>query len=196
VVAERHGYHHGNLRQALIEAGLELTRRRGAAALVLRELTRHVGVSPNAAYRHFEDSDSLMAAVADEIRMRMASRMRSEDAPVSPKGKLRAIGLGYIGFALAEPGWFDVASASTRGHLPNVDVPGPARLLSSALDELVEAGELAPENRPGAHWPCWAAVHGFALLAVSGPLHGQPADVVQAAAERTVDAMITGLLAG
>ena len=206
----RQGYHHGNLRQALLDAGLELTRTGGVAALTLRDVTRRVGVSPNAAYRHFADLDRLRAAVAERIQHAMVDRMRSfqpaADAEAgvgaagsSARGQLRAVGLGYIGFALAEPGWFDTAFANVGALLagdPGARPPVPVQMLMSALDGLVGSGELAPELRPGAEWPCWSAVHGFALLALSGPLRGRPEAEIWRSAERTVDAIITGLLAG
>lgn len=206
----RQSYHHGNLRQALLDAGLELTRTGGAAALTLRDATRQVGVSPNAAYRHFADLESLRAAVAERIQDGMVDRMRSfqkADGPdattgpagVSARGRLRAVGLGYIGFALAEPGWFDTAFVNVGALLaadPDAEPPVPLQMLTSALDGLVSAGELAPERRPGAEWPCWSAVHGFALLALTGPLRGRPTTEIWPSAERTVDAIITGLLAG
>lgn len=205
----RQGYHHGNLRQALLDAGLELTRTGGAAALTLRDVTRRVGVSPNAAYRHFADRDSLLAGVAERIQHGMVDRMHSFEPPSSgstasstasssARARLRAVGLGYIGFALSEPGWFDTAFANVGSLLasnPDAEPPIPVQMLTSALDALVESGELAPEQRPGAEWPCWSAVHGFALLALTGPLRGRPADELWAIAERTVDAIITGLLA-
>src|SRR5688572_17872553 len=97
---EAQPYHHGNLREALVEAGLELTRQGGESALVMRDVTRRVGVSPNAAYRHFADRDALLAAIAERIRVGMADRMHEfEAADASPRGLLRAVGLGYIGFA-------------------------------------------------------------------------------------------------
>jgi len=68
-------------------------------------------------------------------------------------------------------------------------------MLGTALDGLVRSGELDAADRPGAEWPCWAAVHGFALLALTGPLRALPEHEVTAAAERTVDAVIAGLLA-
>lgn len=205
----RQGYHHGNLREALLNAGLELTRTGGAAALTLRDVTRRVGVSPNAAYRHFADLDSLRAAVAEQIQHGMVDRMRSFQSVVDPQpgasdigssadGQLRAVGLGYIGFALAEPGWFDTAFANVGALLaadPGAEPPIPVQMLTSALDGLVGSGALAPELRPGAEWPCWSAVHGFALLALTGPLRGRPATEIWASAERTVDAIIAGLLA-
>lgn len=197
---ERTSYHHGNLRHALIEAGLELTRTGGRNALVMRDVARRVGVSPNAAYRHFADRDGLLAAVAERIQLDVAERMRSPEPAASSGAKagLTAVGLGYIAFALQEPGWFDVAF-SHADALPDaidgVAMPAPLTALVAALDALVASGELAPTRRPGAEWPCWSAVHGFALLALNGPLRAQPPAVVRAAAERTVDTIIAGLLA-
>ena len=203
----RSNYHHGNLRLALIDAGLEATRTAGSKGLVLRDVTRTAGVSPNAAYRHFADRESLRAAVARRIQDDMVERMLALQSPAHPgisdaRARLTAIGLGYISFALAEPGWFDVAfggpdafgaaSAATPGAQP---VPAPLAILLDALDGLVESGELAPAARPGAEWPCWSAVHGFALLALHGPLRTAQPQTVQAAAQHTVETVITGILA-
>src|SRR5919199_3114917 len=65
----------GTVRAALIEAGIELARSGGPDAVVLREVTRMVGVVPNAAYRHFADRDALLAAVRDEAGRELAPRM-------------------------------------------------------------------------------------------------------------------------
>jgi len=202
----RSTYHHGNLRLALIDAGLDLTRTAGSKGLVLRDVTRVVGVSPNAAYRHFADRESLLDAVAARIQADMVERMLALQPPDTPgrseaRAQLTAVGLGYISFALAEPGWFDVAFAGpdafrTTGAASSAAAaaPAPLALLLDALDGLVDSGELAPTARPGAEWPCWSAVHGFALLALHGPLGQQTPDVIQAAAQRTVDSAITGIL--
>lgn len=189
-------YHHGNLREALVEAGLDLTRSGGERALVMRDVTGRVGVSPNAAYRHFADRDALLEAIAERIREDMAAHMHAlEPADRSPRELLRAVGLGYIGFALAEPGWFEVAFSTIeprRDASGQASLPPPLRLLVAALDELAASGELAV--REGAEWPCWSAVHGFALLALHGPLRGLDEDALWEAAERTVDDVIAGLL--
>ena len=205
--SQRQGYHQGNLRQALIEAGLELTRTGGPSALGLRDVTRRVGVSPNAAYRHFADRDSLAEAIAEQIRKNMADRMHAceaDDARTDPQGEpltgrvlLRAVGLGYIQFAINEPGWFEVAFseiAPIDPSAPAQDLPTPLRLLVSALDRATATGELSADDRLGAEWPCWSAVHGFALLTLHGPLRDRPRKELTAAAERTVDAIITGVL--
>ena len=190
------GYHHGDLRAALIDAGLELTRAGGPQALTIREATRRAGVSPNAAYRHFTDREALLSAVATAILERVAARMRGPtrrrgSAEAQARGRLRAVGLGYITFALDEPGWFTVAFFGSG--LTALAVARPYQALIEALDAMVNAGALAPQRRDGAEWPCWSAVHGFAELALHGPLREASRRDVDSVAQRTVDDIIAGL---
>ncbi|NMO02845.1 TetR/AcrR family transcriptional regulator [Gordonia sp. TBRC 11910] len=190
-------YHHGDLPAALIAAGLELTRTGGPDALSLREIARRVGVSPNAAYRHFASRDAILAAVSREIEAAMAARMVDSGAlnsPASGRDLLRAVGMGYIEFALAEPGWFAVAFFSGMDDDPARVESSPAYgALAYALDTMVSGGELEPARRAQAQWPCWAAVHGFAELALVGPLRFVERDELTVLARRTVDTVIEGL---
>jgi AcrR family transcriptional regulator len=147
---------------------------------VLREVTRMVGVVPNAAYRHFGDRDALLAAVRDEavgeLARRMADRVSQVRAgPRTPTGarlRLRAVGQAYLEFARTEPGLFDTAFATTDHHPAGrpAGAPGPFEQLRSALDDLVEAGILSAARRPDIEYPTWAAIHGLAVL-FRGPLH-------------------------
>jgi AcrR family transcriptional regulator len=169
----------GAVRSALVAAGLELARSAGPDAVVLREVTRMVGVVPNSAYRHFADRDALLAAVRDEavreLAQRMAGRMSQVRAgPHTKTGarlRLRAVGQTYLEFARTEPGLFDTAFAATD-HDPRGqgnDEPGPFEHLQAALDNLVAAGILAPARRRDIEYPIWASVHGLAVL-LRGPL--------------------------
>ena len=195
------GYHHGDLGAALIEAGLDLTRTGGPEALTIREATRRVGVSPNAAYRHFGDREALLGAVAGAIQHRMTARMNSSAHRRGSPGRraidrLRAVGVGYIKFALDEPGWFAVAffgAERTGLEQDGIAAAPPYLALVEALDAMVDAEVLSPERRVGAEWPCWSAVHGFAELALRGPLQGVRRRDVEAFAERTVDDIIAGV---
>lgn len=198
----RDRYHHGDLRAALIATSLDLTRAGGPDALRLREVTRRIGVSPNAAYRHFADHRALLAAVAAEIQDRMAQNMSAHTSTAEPSdaaapavARLRGVGLGYVGFALDEPGWFQLAFFAPEGvERPDGLMPPPLRLLHEALDDLVDTGVLAQAQRAGAEWSCWSTVHGFAELAIHGPLRDQPRQRVQGFAERAVDEIIAGVL--
>lgn len=200
--ASRRGYHHGNLRSALIDEGLKIIRTAGPDAVALREVTRAVGVTVNAAYRHFADRDSYVGALATAAQ-RQAS-LFIEAGLVEDQGgreQLRSVGRGYIGFARSEPGWFRTAFLVPEdlSRVAEPDAAGetgrtPFQLLGDALDRLVLEGELPERDRPGAEVPCWAAVHGFATLVLLGPLRTMPADVLDPLADRTVDVAIAGLV--
>jgi AcrR family transcriptional regulator len=166
------------VRAALIEAGVELARSGGPEAVVLREVTRMVGVVPNAAYRHFSDRDALLAAVRDEavraLARRMAEGMNQVRAgahtPTGARLRLRAVGQAYLDFARTEPGLFDTAFAVADHPTGGAsDEPQPLEHLQAALDDLVQAGVLEPARRPNIEYPTWATVHGLAVL-LRGPL--------------------------
>lgn len=200
-------YHHGDLRHALVQEGLDRARAGGPEAVTMREVTRAVGVSPNAAYRHFADRRDLVRAVAAEAQLALARaiRARLDTAPpdLSPPDasieRLRRIGLAYIDFARTERGWFSLAFA-VQDEQPSAgivtlddEVVAPFQLLLDALDAMRDTGALDPERRPHAEWACWAAVHGFAEIAVHGPLQWQPEPVIDALAAAVVEAAITGV---
>jgi AcrR family transcriptional regulator len=200
-------YHHGDLRRALIAEGLQLARTGGPSAVTLREATRAAGVSPNAAYRHFRDRDALVRAVAAEAQLALAraiaDRVALAPAYLAPADRaierLRRVGLAYIDFARAEPGWFETAFFTQDTHANDGivtlddEIVAPFRLLMQTLDDMVEAGALRPERRPYAEWACWSSVHGFADIAVHGPVRWQPDAVIDALAAGVVEAAITGV---
>jgi len=172
----------GAVRSALVDAGLELARAGGPDAVVLREVTRTVGVAPNAAYRHFSDRDALLAAVRDEAVKELAGRMaagmgRVRAGPHTPTGarlRLRAVGEAYLEFARTEPGLFDTAfAARDRPVGEGSDEPTPLHHLQAALDNLVSAGILAADRRPNIEYAIWSSVHGLAVL-LRGPLQWLP----------------------
>lgn len=201
------GYHHGDLRHALIEEAFQAARAGGPAAISLREVTRAVGVSPNAAYRHFADRDDLVraaaahaqAALADAIRSRVAAASADLAPPLAAIDRLRRVGLAYIDFARAERGWFELAFAtqdpSATSAIVTLDeeLVAPFRLLLQTLDDMVDTGALDPHRRPLAEWACWSAVHGFADIAAHGPLQWQPAEMVDGLAASVVESTITGV---
>ncbi|HKU85717.1 MAG TPA: TetR/AcrR family transcriptional regulator [Casimicrobiaceae bacterium] len=178
-------YRHGDLRRALVDAGIALARQGGPDAVVLREATRRAGVVPNAAYRHFKSRDDLLHAVRDAalaalavtMENELAAMRRDESAADFARASLRAIGTAYLRFAQAEPGLFRTAFA-TRGPAPGemeratggASGLGPFELLGAALDRLVSAGVLPSDRRPAAEYLAWSAVHGLAMLVLDGPL--------------------------
>ncbi len=181
----RDTYRHGDLRNALITAGLDLARTGGPDAVVLREVTRRTGVTPNAAYRHFTDRSALLTAVCSAAQAELARAIDAALAAVSPslepalqaRARFQAVGLGYLQFARQQPGVFR-AAFWLSGNLERATSPErrgsggltPFQLLGTALDALVETGGLAPERRQDAELLAWSAVHGLATLLIDGPL--------------------------
>jgi AcrR family transcriptional regulator len=207
-------YHHGNLRYALIEAATELAREGGPSAIVLREAARRVGVSANAAYRHFTSLPDLVAAVAEYALAALARSMEAELAACPQTGdpgtdavrRLNAVGRGYIHFALAEPGLFATAFGQHKaagdasvhsGEAPALGLGasglGPYALLERALDDMVEVGVLDPADRTIAATNAWASVHGLSNLLL-GPLAGNAATARESLIDAFLDLVARGLI--
>lgn len=202
----RSTYRHGDLRNALLAAAFELAREGGPDAVVLREATRRVGVVPTAAYRHFADRRTLLAAVCDAAQAALADAIADEQASVTSEGDQRAlaafeaVGTGYVRFARSEPGLFRTAFSvpddlGGRGAAARAGRTGrtPFQLLTDALDQLVTAGALTAERRAGAEFLAWSAVHGLSTLAVDGPLRALDDDQVNAVGARLVQMVAAGL---
>ncbi len=206
-VQRRKTFRHGDLRNALVAAGLEMARVGGPDAVVLREATRRAMVSPNAAYRHFANQAALLDAVRSECLSRLAAAIEEEmgktglgrDPQVFARKSLRAVGMGYLRFAIKEPGMFRTAFSVP----PAVDVPNsanaasmglnPFELLSLALNRMQQSGLLSKKDRKDAEYLAWSTVHGLARLALEGPLHTLPNEKVLALGERLVVMVERGL---
>lgn len=208
----RSGYFHGDLHRALLDAGFDIARSSGPEAVSVRELARNVGVSPSAVYRHFDDHEQLMSALARRAQALVADAMdeRMSMVPVGTEsagerrrwadGQLAAVGLAYLDWAWREPGLFRLAFRTHRNldaaHDPEARGAcgrTPYEQLERALDSLQDAGELPPVDRPGAEALAWSAVHGFATLTVEGPLRSLDADTRAALARRIVEMARLGL---
>jgi AcrR family transcriptional regulator len=204
----RASYHHGDLANALTEAATELARRGGPEAVVLREAARRVGVSATAAYRHFERRGDLIHAVKEFALVELAARMQEEltasepvaDPPAEALRRLRALGAGYIRFALAEPGLF--RTAFSRSDTPGMTSKPMEMLdtrsfhmLAETLNTLVGCGWIPPDRRPYLELAAWSTVHGMAELLLDGPLRHLPADEQEAAIQRALDLVADGVAA-
>lgn len=175
-------YHHGDLRNALVDAGLRLIEQVGADGFSLREVARAVGVSANAAYRHFEDKGALLTAIAVRGFERLAACMEEAMRAARPKGAVRsravarfnAAARAYVALAQEHPQLYGLMFGSAgRACLAAEEAlvgATPGALLGRVLDELVEERALSRPHRAGAELHVWSAVHGFASLAHTGPL--------------------------
>ena len=210
---KRRSYHHGDLKQALLEAGVAMVREGGGPdAVALREATRRAGVAPNAAYRHYAGRHDLMQAVRFEALAKLARVIEKElsivdravDETADPvkfgQDSLRAVGTGYIRFAVEEPGLFR-AAFTVPDDLHGEAVPekagdsgmNPFQLLGLALDRCMDAGLIPPEQRQGAEFLAWSAVHGISMLVIDGPLRELPPEAIHKLGQRVIDMVEAGI---
>lgn len=185
-------YHHGDLRNALLDASLALVAEHGVEAFSLREAAREVGVSPAAAYRHFEDKDALLVALALDGFGKLAqgmeralSRVRGEPGSKAyAVASMFAVGLAYVEFAVAHPAHFRVMFGPWCHQEGKPPAPPGERdayqILVATLDGLVASGAIPAQGRAGAEIAAWAGVHGLASLLVEGSLRLGKAERAQA----------------
>ncbi|KAA9163634.1 TetR/AcrR family transcriptional regulator [Amycolatopsis acidicola] len=199
----RTGYHHGDLRNALIRAAADLAREGGPRSVTIRAAARMVGVTPTAAYRHFAGHEELLQATRELAMTGLTEAMNAEvkklpgvtDPVRRGLQNLAAVGLGYLTFATREPGLFRTCHAKGEGESSVFDVwtAEPFRKAIAVIDELAEIGYLPPQRRPMSEVAIWSAVHGLAMLFLDGPLGDASEEIRQAAIERTFEVTATGL---
>lgn len=163
-------YHHGDLREALVEAGLAiLAEGGGVAALSLREAARRAGVSAMAPYRHFADKEALLAAIATVGFERLAAAQReAEAAAPSPVAALKGQGIAYVAFACANPALFRLMFGAGAPH-KHGDLAAAGKVSFDLLAARV-AGLPSREPIPDRVLAHWSLMHGLAMLAVDGQL--------------------------
>ncbi len=167
----RRGYHHGNLREALIQAAQELIGAKGPAGFTIAEAARLAGVSPAAPYRHFRDAESLLAEVAtrgfEAFRTRLAAALDS--APADPPRAAETVGRAYLAFAREEPAFYAAMFEAriARDPYPDLQAAGDRAfgVLRALADRLSAAARIQP--RPPALMIAlhiWSTSHGIASL--------------------------------
>ena len=205
---DKRAYHHGDLRNALVDAAVAAARRDGPGAVLLRDIARQVGVSHNAGYRHFASRDDLLTAVSERGLAELAANMQRglDRAPkrreprAQARQRLRAIGRAYVEFAVAEPGLFRTIWAAAAYPVATPEegmtvaaASDPYLLLNAVLDDLVAVGAIPKARRPYSETAAWAAVHGLATLLIDGPLAAMPPAEVDKALDRLCDVIDAGL---
>jgi len=167
-------YHHGDLRAALIKAGLGLLASQSADSLSLREIARKVGVSPTAVYRHFPNKQSLLYALCE---LAANGLYAAQDAAMKAAGGgmagFAATGRAYVRFALANPALFRLLM-TTKPPTETLDpddthVYAAMRLLRSNVASILPAGA-PPELHHAVATMAWSQVHGMAMLMLDGQI--------------------------
>jgi AcrR family transcriptional regulator len=195
-------YHHGDLREALIQATLELVAERGADGFSMREASRMAGVSSGAPYRHFADNDALLRVAARRVARLLSEAQQQAVGRHEEVGlRLRAMGIAGVRFAvehpnlfrlLNDPRWIDREDPKTAAQLQaNRDA------VQAVLDASVEGGVLGAGLDPRlVLLAAQATVYGLARMFLDGhlALEGVGPDEAETIAGTVLDVLGTGFL--
>lgn len=172
-------YHHGNLREELLDLALADLESSGAATLSLRDLAARAGVSKTAPYRHFPDRDALLTALMDHGWKDLHDATeRAQDAASDPLSGLRDMGRAYLGFALSRPGMyrllFSGEGKSLASGLVCPDASNSYRLLERQVALCQARGWRPDANGQILTLSVWSLVHGAADLALESLVLAPP----------------------
>lgn len=168
-------YHHGNLKEALMRAALDLIEKKGPAGFTFAEAARWAGVSPAAPYRHFRDRDELLSNVALQGFERFAAMLATawNEGRPNPQQAFEELGKAYLAFARTEPAFY---SAMFEAGVPLASNPDLAAASDRAFAVLRKACEVLVAEMPAKARPpvlmmalhIWALSHGIASLFARG----------------------------
>jgi len=165
-------YHHGDLRAALIEGGLELIERKGIHALTLREIGKRLGVSRSAAYRHFKDKADLLFAISEAGFIEFGNLVEAarKDAGDGLAEQMDAMALAYAQFADEHRAQFEVMFAAVLQPGGAAEAGGGRnlRILEETIREAQRKGEVRQDDPALLARVVWALVHGASMLRRDG----------------------------
>jgi AcrR family transcriptional regulator len=192
---DHHGYHHGDLAAACVDAGIRLVEEGGPDAVTIRGVARLAGVSHTAPLHHFPDRAALLAAVAERGFDLLLERLESgPGADAGPRDRLRAYGIAYVLHATDHPGLFSLMFGADRHPAGQ----GAYDLLMGLCTAAQATGELPGSDPYRLALLLWSTVHGLASLIVSGrvagdDLRGRPGNV-RVVTARTIDDIFLALM--
>jgi AcrR family transcriptional regulator len=175
-VAARRAYHHGDLPTAMITAAGELLREHGVEGVSLRTAAAHAGVSSAAPYRHFEDKDSLLVALAISGYDALIEQVKSAPKSRGTFAAIQALVVSYARFALQNPQLYRLMMGAGITDRSRYDELTKAHndmcnVLIEAVDEAQRRKNVAGSDPVGVAMTLWCMVHGLATLAADGRIN-------------------------
>lgn len=185
-----HVYHHGNLQAALLRAGIELLERNGASAdLALREVARHVGVSPAAVYRHYPSKEALLTALAiDGFRRLTEAQTESVANRIVTPVRFADMGRAYVRFAVKNPALFRLMFSDRIDSCRDAALMFAIEQLTGNIEEAVArlAGpRFSSAMRRKAALRSWSLVHGLSMLLIDGQMR-----ITHSEIDRMIEAVV------
>lgn len=186
-------YHHGDLRDALVRAALEICEDGEATEVSVRAAARRAGVSTGAPYRHFADRDALLSAVATVGYRELADALVTAHPAPRTIDEIADLAVAYVQFALSRPGLFRVMFAE------GCDRTNPERVaaveaitahVKTTVQQVIPTADPEPLSIA-----VWALVHGLAFLHLDGKLDASSADAVADRVRTAVTAIASAQIA-
>jgi AcrR family transcriptional regulator len=197
-------YHHGDLKNALVVAALELIAAKGARALSLREVARATGVSHASTYRHFPNKESVLATIAEQGFRELTQQMHRAalQSPSAPLQSLHRVGVAYVAFGVAHPHHLQIMFgdliASHAAYPSLLEASSAAfEVLASTVRAGQKAGLIRECDERLVSLAAWSQVHGLALLIASGQIPPEGTAPLQpdTLADNVLNLLQTGLAA-
>ncbi len=199
-------YHHGDLRRALIDAGLRVLAEKGTHALNLREVARVAEVSHTAPYRHFADKDGLIAAIAEDGFRQLSVVIDAANACVSDRvaDKLITAGQAYVRFAIEHPDHFKVMFSGVRNLETHPELYAASKqgfhFLIATIQDGQQRQQLIAGDPMDLAKTIWAMMHGLAILLIEkqfptlqGTVNAQQKQALQIA-QQCIQVLMTGMV--
>lgn len=177
----RERYHHGTLRESLVECAEEILREKGVAGFSLREAARRTGVSPAAPAHHFGDARGLLTAVAARGFRRLKEQLGSAVDGVPAERRLQAVGRAYLKFACDNQALFSMMWMRDSVDPDDDEYLSAGRAAFNVFERAATGLDVAPATAPStpgaALIAAWAMMHGLARLKLDGALSTVPTEV-------------------
>ncbi len=179
MTTKKNNYHHGNLREAVLEAAHKLLELEGIKSITFRRIAKEVGVSQNAPYSHFKDKTALLEALAVDGFQGLLDSMRENSVSLStPSDYLQAIGKGYVTYALSNPAlfklMFDMQSATTESGMLQTVSSQSFQILRDAVSNVQVSNKQDRADELIASISAWALVQGLSVLLIENRLSANP----------------------
>lgn len=196
-------YHHGNLRQALLEAGAELVEEKGIAAVSLRAVAKAAGVSHTAPYRHFDDKNSMLCGIAETGFRLLGQRLKEAVAAHTgdPGQQLTAAGVAYVELAIEHPRMHNLMFGGVLADdSVNDSLEETSNQSFQGLVDIISRGQQEGRFREGdtdeLALTAWSVVHGFSMLVATRSLdhRAKSREAKLALAQRVADNLLNGVL--